>query len=158
MAAGITTIWMVRHASAGDRSAWTTDDRDRPLDERGIRQAQGLLAALTPHEVGRARSVRSSPYLRCRQTVEPLAASLGLEVVDDPALAEGASLRSTLQLLRRCGDAVLCSHGDVIGDLVGHLAGRGLAGHDARFAKASTWVIELVDGRLSGAVYVPPPR
>lgn len=138
--------------------AWIGDDRERPLDERGLRQAHALLAALTPHEVGRARAVLSSSYLRCRQTVEPLAVALGLEVVDDPALLEGAPLRSTLQLLRRCGDAVLCSHGDVIGNLVGHLAGRGLAGDDARFAKASTWVVELVDGRVIGARYVSAPK
>jgi 8-oxo-dGTP diphosphatase len=157
--ASITTAWVVRHASAGDRAAWRGDDRLRPLDDRGLRQALGLPAALTPYEVGRARSVLTSPYVRCRQTVEPLTAALGLQVVDEEALVEGGALRSTLQLLRRCGDAVLCTHGDIVGDLVLHLVGRGLvAESEARWPKASTWVIEQVGGRFSGARYVPPPK
>jgi 8-oxo-dGTP diphosphatase len=157
--ARITTAWVVRHGSAGDRAKWRGDDRLRPLDERGQRQAQALLAALTPHEVGRARSVLSSPYLRCRQTVEPLDAALGLEVVDEPALVEGGALRTTLQLLRRCGDAVLCTHGDIVADLVLHLVHRGLVEEsEARWPKASTWVVEQVGGRFSGARYVPPPK
>ena len=156
--ASITTAWVIRHASAGDRAKWRGDDRLRPLDDRGLRQARSLQAALTPNEIGRARSVLSSAYVRCRQTVEPLGAALGLELVDEPALAEGGALRATLQLLRRCGDAVLCTHGDIVADLVLHLVGRGLVEEsDARWPKASTWVIEQVGGRFSGARYVPPP-
>ena len=157
--AGITTAWVVRHASAGDRATWRGDDRLRPLDDRGLRQARALQAALTPHEVGRARSVLSSEYVRCRQTVEPLSAALGLQLVDEPALVEGGALRNTLQLLRRCGDAVLCTHGDIVADLVLHLVSRGLIEEsEARWPKASTWVIEQVGGRFSGARYVAPPK
>ena len=65
---------------------WADDDQLRPLDKKGRRQAQKLAAELATEDV---RRVVSSPYVRCVQTVEPLAAALGLEVELDDRLAEG---------------------------------------------------------------------
>jgi phosphohistidine phosphatase SixA len=105
---------LVRHASAGERRDWEGDDRLRPLDAKGRRQAEELveqLAARSP------RRVVSSPYVRCVATVEPLAAELGLEVELDERLAEGAG-RAAVELLREDG-VVACTHGDVIVDVLG---------------------------------------
>jgi broad specificity phosphatase PhoE len=99
---------LVRHASAGDRAAWTADDRLRPLDERGRRQAEALASALRAETV---RRIVSSPHLRCVQTVEPLATELGLEVERDERLSEGAG-RAASELLDEAG-VVVCTHGDV---------------------------------------------
>ena len=66
---------MIRHARAGERSEWEGDDRLRPLDERGRRQAEALVDALAAFPITR---IFSSPYDRCVQTVEPLAAQRGL--------------------------------------------------------------------------------
>jgi phosphohistidine phosphatase SixA len=101
------SIILLRHASAGDRDTWEGDDRLRPLDERGHAQALALRDVLQARGV---RHVLSSPYVRCTQTVAPL----GLEIVPDERLAEGASLEETLELLRGLDDAVACTHGDVI--------------------------------------------
>ena len=43
------------------------DDRERPLDARGIAQARNLVELLEPFAV---EAIYTSPYLRCTQTVE----------------------------------------------------------------------------------------
>jgi broad specificity phosphatase PhoE len=87
------SVILLRHASAGDRGAWVGNDLLRPLDERGRAQAVALRDQLRAHGVQR---VYSSPYVRCMQTVAPL----GLEIVPDDRLAEGAPLGATLALLQ----------------------------------------------------------
>lgn len=116
------TSVLVRHASAGDRDEWDGDDRLRPLDARGRRQAAGLVELLHPLRIGR---VLSSPYARCVETVEPLAAALGLPVEQDERLAEGAG-RAALELLCENG-VVCCTHGDVVEDVLGHGLKKGTA-------------------------------
>jgi 8-oxo-dGTP diphosphatase len=104
----------LRHAAAGERYEWAGDDFHRPLTKKGRRQAEDLAAVLATDDV---RRVVSSPYVRCVQTVEPLAAALGLEVELDDRLAEGAG-HSAQALLEEEG-VVACTHGDVIYDLTG---------------------------------------
>jgi 8-oxo-(d)GTP phosphatase len=103
-------VLLIRHGSAGDRTAWDGDDRARPLDERGLRQAASFVELLTPYEIER---ILSSPAVRCVQTVESLAAARGLAIEVREELAE--ELQSTLgaELVRSLagGDAVVCGHG-----------------------------------------------
>jgi 8-oxo-dGTP diphosphatase len=106
------TFILLRHASAGDRNAWDGDDMLRPLDKRGRKQASKLRDELRARGVKR---VVSSPYVRCMQTVAPL----GLEIVPDERLAEGASERETRELLATLDDAVACTHGDVVENVIG---------------------------------------
>ena len=129
-------VLLVRHASAGERAAWVGDDRLRPLDERGWRQAYGLVAQLAPFAV---RRVLSSPYLRCVQTVEPLARARGLEVEETPALAEGHEDEGVAMALELAGtDTVLCTHGDLVPPiLAAFLPGDA----HAQSEKGSTWVL-----------------
>ena len=37
------TVYLVRHAKAGERGVWDGDDQLRPLSGRGHLQARGLL-------------------------------------------------------------------------------------------------------------------
>jgi phosphohistidine phosphatase SixA len=106
--------FLVRHAAAVERHAWPDDDRMRPLDGTGRRQALEIVSALSSRNV---RRVVSSPYIRCIQTVEPLAAARGLEVELDDRLAEGAG--TAAQALLEEDGVVACTHGDVIHDLTG---------------------------------------
>lgn len=103
-------LLVIRHARAGERSEWEGDDRRRPLDERGRRQAEALVDALTQFPITR---ILSSPYDRCVQTVEPLASARGLTIERCDALGEerqgveGAALARSLT-----GQPVaLCVHG-----------------------------------------------
>jgi 8-oxo-(d)GTP phosphatase len=140
-------LLVVRHASAGDRSAWIGDDRLRPLDDRGLAQARWLRNELSGSGATR---VISSPYARCTQTVAPLAEALGVDVEERLELAEGspsATLAPLLAELRELPAAVLCSHGDVIGDLV----------RSRRCKKGSIWVLDWQDGIAVPSDYIKPP-
>ncbi|MDX6591408.1 MAG: 8-oxo-(d)GTP phosphatase [Gaiellales bacterium] len=126
-------ILLVRHARAGTRGTYA-DDTVRPLDKKGRKQAKRLAELLAERPV---RRILSSPYTRCVQTVEPLAALLNLEIELREELAEGAPAAAVLELMESLrdidGDAVLCTHGDVIA---------GLIGYDRPAKKGSLWVLD----------------
>jgi 8-oxo-dGTP diphosphatase len=107
------TSVLLRHAAAGDRDHWDGDDFHRPLDARGRRESEALVELLRPFGV---RRVVSSPYVRCVQTVEPLAAALGLPLELDDRLGEGEG-RAALDLIQEDG-VLSCTHGDVARELV----------------------------------------
>jgi 8-oxo-(d)GTP phosphatase len=73
---------LVRHASAGSKSRWRKDDRSRPLDARGKKDAKTLADLMRCFGTGR---VVSSPAERCVATVRPYAALAGVEVEIEPA-------------------------------------------------------------------------
>ncbi|HEX6548439.1 MAG TPA: histidine phosphatase family protein [Candidatus Dormibacteraeota bacterium] len=147
-------VLLVRHAEAGEREAWEGDDRLRPLTGKGRRQAAAIADQLRAHE---PRRILSSPYLRCVQTVEPLAAALGLEVEETDELAEGAGPALVLRALDGEGAIALSTHGDNCDDVLKIVREQGLAGAKAEAKKASTWVLEGSGGRITGARYLPPP-
>jgi 8-oxo-dGTP pyrophosphatase MutT (NUDIX family)/phosphohistidine phosphatase SixA len=74
---------LLRHASAGRKSDWPKDDRSRPLDARGEKDAAALADLLRCF--GTARVI-SSPAERCVATVRPYAALAGVEVETETAL------------------------------------------------------------------------
>lgn len=152
-------VLLVRHASAGDRHAWSGPDRERPIDERGRQQAEALVPLLRSYSPAR---VCSSPALRCVQTVAPTAESLGLEVEVLDALNEGDST-DALALVRSLaaeeGCVVLCSHGDIVPDVLDALSVDGMAGwwDVHRCQKASVWVLHSNGTSFEKAIYHPPP-
>ena len=148
---------VIRHAEAGQRKQWSGDDRLRPLTAEGHRQAVGLIGLLAALPL---TEIRSSPYVRCRQTVEPLARTLSLPVVDDESLAEGGSLDELLGLAARSAGAcwAACTHGDVVHDVLRHLRANGKVGEDgAGDAKGGSWLLELERSGVTRARYLPPP-
>jgi 8-oxo-dGTP diphosphatase len=147
-------VFMVRHAKAGSRRKFDGDDTLRPLSRGGRPQAEGLVELLGRRGVTR---VLSSPYIRCVETVEPLARALRLEVECEVGLTEGAPWTHALTLAERAvAPIVLCSHGDVIGDLMHHLSQRGVPLDDDRIEKGSTWVLQVEEGDVVKARYLPP--
>ena len=115
---------LVRHASAVRRDGWSGSDRLRSLDDRGRRQAEGLVAALAGYPVDR---ILSSPYVRCTGTVLPLAAERGIDVEERLELGEGASRESALALVGEVEGSglVVCTHGDVVEELLGERMKKG---------------------------------
>ena len=147
------TVLLVRHAVAMRRRDWAKADHLRPLTPKGLTQAEGLVDLLGTFDVQR---IFSSPYVRCVQTVEPLAAKLGLTVEQVEELAEGSDDAAT-DLVKGLKEmtAVLCSHGDVVPALLSALAPHTYRGLDELpIAKGSTWV---VDHHRDKATYLPPP-
>jgi broad specificity phosphatase PhoE len=140
------TLYIVRHASAGHRDGSDPHDGQRHLDAKGIRQAEAVAAHLRDQSI---TAILSSPYPRCVETVAPLAEALDLEVVTDKRLAEGTDITRSWKVLEAWAGhtAVLCSHGDVIPDLVRRNQNRGMhVPGSAGWSKGSVWTLEGWDG------------
>lgn len=148
---------LVRHAVAESRRGWDEPDLIRPLNERGRKQADALVDQLASYPVSR---VLSSPYLRCTQTVAPLATAAAVAVEESDALAEGMS-RDAVELVRALAGstAALCSHGDVIPRVLQTLVIEDELdlGPDPRWQKGSSWVLDSDGGRFTSARYLRPP-
>lgn len=151
-------LFLVRHAKAGTRSDWDGDDSARPLTGKGRRQAISIAQRLAPLAAG---VPISSPSVRCVQTLEPLAALLGVAVDTDLKLAEGAGFEGALELLATAPDGtVLCSHGDIIPETIAALERRGcvIVG-EPDWRKASVWQLRRDDdGSIREATAWPPPK
>jgi phosphohistidine phosphatase SixA len=149
-------VYLVRHAHAGSKAEWYGPDLARPLSERGRGQAAGLVARLLDYPVGR---ILSSPAARCRQTVEPLARQRRVAVEPTGRLGVDATADGVLELL---GDpamrhAVLCTHGELIGQVFERLLAEGLdLPGDPRWPKGSTWVLGRAGGQVAAASYLEP--
>lgn len=151
-------LYLVRHAKAGSRRHWDGPDHGRPLSDRGRHQAAGLVDLLVDRSV---TAILSSSFVRCVETVQPLADKLGLPVDHAPALTEGAATEEAVGLVRGLAGttAVLCSHGDVIPAILDALvAADGLPlPPDYPYQKGSTWELEERGGKWVEARYLPPP-
>lgn len=103
-------LLLVRHARAGDRATWRGDDRERPLDSRGIAQARNLVELLESFAV---EAIYTSPYLRCTQTVEALAAARSLAIEERDELGEAEQYERGAEFVRSLldRDVVVCGHG-----------------------------------------------
>jgi phosphohistidine phosphatase SixA len=150
-------LHLVRHAKAGKRGAWDGPDAERPLSRSGQRQADGIAKRLSDAPPD-ARLV-ASPAMRCRQTLEPLAQLLGRRVEVDDRLAEGTPFAEVLELLAELPDgSALCSHGDVIPEVLDALVRRGLEVEGKPdWRKGATWELERDgEGRFTRARAVAP--
>ncbi len=109
----------------------------------------------------RIERVLSSPYVRCVETVQPLADKLGLRVESAHDLAEGANAEEAMALVRRLTgtDAVLCSHGDVIPSILDALTSQDRLELPPGYPlpKGSTWDLTGENGTYMAARYIPPP-
>jgi 8-oxo-dGTP diphosphatase len=135
-------LLLVRHARAGERSEWQGDDRERPLDRRGVEQAEALVGLLEQLPVA---AIYSSPYRRCIQTVEPLASKRGLGIEQRDELGEEQQSTEGVELARSLAgsDVVVCGHGGLEAALV----------DPPKWRKGSTFV---VDERLRVATVLRP--
>ncbi|CAM3013496.1 NUDIX hydrolase [Skermania piniformis] len=149
-----TTMIVVRHARAGSRAHDdSTDDRIRPLDASGRRQARALVPNLLAFG---PTHVHSADRTRCVQTVAPLAEVLDTPIQLEPTLddetyaADPAAGRARAhRLAAKRGIRVLCSQGQVIPDLLADWAAKdGVSLPPTRNAKGSMYVLSLYDGRL----------
>ena len=123
-----TATAVVRHASAGDRKAWQGDDRLRPLDRRGRRQAEQLVAVLSAYGV---EVTCTADLVRCHDTLLPYARAAGIEVRTEPAVTSaafaadpGPAVDALVALARDPRPAVVSAQREVIPALVARTCGR----------------------------------
>jgi len=151
------TIHLVRHASAGARGSGAAD-LERPLDDEGLEQARRLADALAVSGIER---ILTSPAVRCRQTVEPLADKLGIAIEMVPDLAEGRSAGPVVAMMNRLvsaqSSAVLASHGDMIPLVLDALSAAGIPLAGDKCQKGSIWELGTADGRLVEGRYLGRP-
>lgn len=141
----MTTIFLLRHADAGDRIAWTGPDKERPLSDKGRKQAKRMAKRLAEYDIV---SIQSSPAQRCVQTAQPVADACDVELTVVDAMYEGHAL----QLPTDDGAHVLCAHGDNIPWTLDRLEIEW-----GKCAKGSVWKLDIDDkGRLKKAEYWPP--
>jgi 8-oxo-dGTP pyrophosphatase MutT (NUDIX family) len=153
------TVVLIRHAKAGKRSAFSGDDRRRPLDKIGRRHAREAVpfwAAFRPVRV------LAADRTRCEQTVAPLAEHLGLALASAPEFSDEAfaddperALESLFSLAALDGTTVICSQGGAIPGMLESLSVPGEF-HPAR--KGSAWVLSLSGRRVVAADYYPHPN
>jgi phosphohistidine phosphatase len=123
-------LWLLRHAEAADGAP----DDERPLTERGARQAEAAGRALA--RLGAEIDVcLSSPKVRARQTAELACEPLGVEVTVEPALSgEPFDVHA---LTAGLGDVLLVGH-----DPSFSLTLHDLTGAQARMRKGGVAAIE----------------
>ena len=149
-------LLLVRHAHAGDKTRWQGPDRLRPLSLAGQAEAAGLVVRLEDYPIWR---ILTSPTLRCHQTIEPLARDRRLRIEPEVTLDVDADLGRVLALLEapRLQDTVVCTHGEVIGQLLTRLVADGLAvDQPLAWPKGSTWLLYGANRRPTHARYLPP--
>jgi 8-oxo-dGTP diphosphatase len=149
-------IYLVRHAKAGERRVWEGDDEARPLSKLGWKQSEAIAERLASKHV---TSLYSSPYVRCMQTLEPLAERLDVEIEPERRLYEGEPFEPVLDLLGEVASgAVLCSHGDIIPAVIQALSRRGMEVETRPdWRKASIWVLKRKGDRITKGKVWPPP-
>lgn len=111
-------VYMIRHGKPS--ATWGDHDEDPGLDETGLAQARAAAEALLALPVDqRPTRVVSSPLRRCRETAQPFADALGVELIVDPMVGEiptpGAVARADRGAWLR--NAFAGRWGEIVGDL-----------------------------------------
>jgi 8-oxo-dGTP diphosphatase len=144
------TLDIFIHLETLGRENWTGDFHACPLNQAGRRQAVRIAEELGAAPI---QGIFSSPAVRCRESLEPLAERCGLRIVVLPVLrsaggfpapgptwerpdrppptplggafSAGVVVRSLSEIRAQVPDgrAVLCSYGDIIPTVLAFLAG-----------------------------------
>lgn len=142
---------LLRHADAGIRAEWLGNDEWRGLSPLGWDQAEEVARRLDGLPLLR---VLSSPSLRCRQTVVPLARGLVLDVEPERRLAIDANPERLLRFLRNpeTASSVLCTHRETLEALFQHLAldHTAVPAGSGRMDMTAAWMVQEVAGEPGG--------
>jgi phosphohistidine phosphatase len=117
-------LCLLRHADAGDPDTWRGDDAQRPLSDKGRRQASALGRFLSRRGY-KPDAIVSSPKMRSRQTAELLAAALSTAVELDDRLVGTPDLARFSELVEEIGmrRIVFVGHDPEFSELAAELIG-----------------------------------
>jgi phosphohistidine phosphatase SixA len=153
-----TFVHLVRHAEAGQRARWPGPDLTRPLSQGGHRQAERLTELFAGEPF---TQLVSSPFLRCTETFEPLAATRGLAIETRDELADAQPWEYLQKIVLESegeGPTGICVHGEALRGLMHDLFDRGVAQPGREdFRKGSTWVLGVRDGAIISARHFQAP-
>jgi 8-oxo-dGTP diphosphatase len=136
--------YLIRHAEPVSPARHTGSDADRPLSERGRRQAASVAARLAGSG---ASAVLTSPYLRCLETAQVIAKSLKLE----PKIALELHIASGFDVSPTEGAVICVAHSN---NIPVALDRAGVSCHAC--GHASCWQVELDEElRVTRAQYIP---
>ena len=93
-------LWLLRHGEAVPHDAKPDDERE--LTERGRDQSRSAGRALSALGI-EVHLCFTSPKVRARETAELACAELGVDPIDEDALAEGFDGTAALDLMRAAG-------------------------------------------------------
>ena len=177
------TIELIPHCTSVARDGWAGSHDVRPLAGLGMRQAEALVSVIGSDVDG----IYSSPAVRCRQTVGPLAAAAGLSVHDlaelyeagdfgEPAAgtdgipelmtralggawAAGRMLRAVTLMMdaHPGGRAVAASHGDVIPVLLATLRSAYVIPRPRHVGRGGWYTLQFAPGGLALTPHDPVP-
>jgi len=140
-------LYLLRHANA-DWPDWTKPDAQRPLTDKGRKQARRVGKFLASRGIAPA-VILSSPLPRARQTAELVAKKLKMKVEISSKLAPGFSERPLRVLLQphRNRDVMLVGHEPDFSHVI-----RALSGGKVNLAKAGLACIEIRQGSTKGTL------
>ena len=121
-------LYLLRHADAGDPEEFRGDDAQRPLSNKGRRQASTMGRFLNQRGF-KPDAILSSPKIRARQTAELVAAALDTKVQLDARLVGMHDLARLAEIVDGAGRKLL------------------LVGHDPEFSELAA--------DLTGAAHLP---
>jgi phosphohistidine phosphatase len=122
----VTTLYLLRHAHAGDPGGWAGDDDLRPLSDKGRRQASRLGETLARWSDAPDLYI-TSPRVRARETAELAAEPAGTRVVEDQRLARplDAGLVADICAAHGASRPCLVGHDPDFSEVLGELVGLG---------------------------------
>jgi phosphohistidine phosphatase len=121
----VIALHLLRHAHAGNPEKWTGDDAQRPLSEKGRRQADRLGRVLAATDDAPDLFL-TSPKVRAAETAEGVAAAIDAPVVVDERLGRPLDLHVVADLLHDHADArrpCLVGHDPDFSELLAELLG-----------------------------------
>ena len=153
------TLIILRHTKALERGDWDEKDSERTLNEKGFDQAQLLIKHLEPFAI---EEVYTSDYVRCVQTVTPLAHSRGLGITQVPSLNEETFETDPLRSVSFANalkqdekNILICSHNPVIPTMLRGILNTKLKNKDLiKLEPGDAWIVHRVRGEIVGLDYL----
>jgi 8-oxo-dGTP pyrophosphatase MutT (NUDIX family)/phosphohistidine phosphatase SixA len=153
------TLIILRHTKALERGDWDEEDSQRTLNEVGLDQAQLLIKHLEPFAI---EEVYTSDYLRCVQTVTPMAHSRGLGITQVPSLNEETFETDPLRSVSFANalkqdekNILICSHNPVIPTMLRGILNTKLKNKDLiKLEPGDAWIVHRVRGEIVGLDYL----
>jgi 8-oxo-dGTP pyrophosphatase MutT (NUDIX family)/phosphohistidine phosphatase SixA len=159
-----TPIIILRHGTAGEKREWRGDDVLRPLDPQGRTEAAALASLL---EVFGPLRVISSATARCIDTVLPYVQRTRARLETEPAFTVTATgnagspggdvahpedaKAAVLRLLAERTPTVICTHREIISDLIAVLCGElgETTPAETSLRKGGFWVVHVGDDEIA---------